>query len=207
MSARSIQIIAMVAFAAIVASCGGGSSPIAQSASPSALPSIAQVTAAASALAASPSPVSTPSPPASATAAAEASAPAASTRPRPSLDASQLAAYLTATLSLFDVADADVSVTLTYIDPTSGPFEFGTYSLGASEQLSHAVPPGTYRIAFQVAPASGKGPTCTIDLNDGSTVTFFVASREAIAVTRIGFKPAKSADLFVATSSLCKAKA
>ena len=207
MAARSIQIIATVAMAAIVASCGGGSSPTTQPANPSAPSSTVPAASATQSLAPSPTPVPTPSPTASATAAAEASAPAASKRPRPSLDPAELAAYLTATLTLFDAADVDVSVSLTYIDPSSGPFEFGTYSLGAEEQLSHSVPPGTYKVVFHVASAGGKAPTCSIDVKDGSTVTFFVASSDAIAVTRTGFKPQKSADLFVATSSLCKAKA
>ena len=203
MATRPIRIIATLSIAAIVASCGGGSSPTAPPASPSAATSIAPVAS----VAPSREPTPSPSPEASATAAAEASAPAASKHPRPSIDPAEIAGYLTARLSLFNVADDDVSVSLTYIDPQSGPFEFGTYPLGPLDQLSHEVPPGLYRVAFKVAAGPDKPPTCTIDLKDGSTVTFFVASPDAIAVTRTGTKPAKSADVFVATSSLCKAKA
>ena len=151
----------------------------------------------------SPSPAASPS--ASPSQVAEASEAPTSSHPRPSIDSAELAAYLTANLSLFDVADESVTVTVTYVDPDSGPFEFGSYSLGSGEQLTHAVPPGAYRISFRVDGASGKAPTCSVDVKDGATITFFVASADAIAITRNGYKPKKPADLFVATSSLCKA--
>ncbi len=208
MAARSIRFVPFVAFVTIVAACSAAAAPAA-STTPSTSPAASMT---ASAVPSSPSPEPSPSPAASSgspspgpSLTAEASEQPTASHPRPSIDSAELAAYLTANLSLFDVADGSVTVAVTYVDPDSGPFEFGSYSLASGEQLTHAVPPGAYRISFRVDGATGKAPTCSVDVKDGATITFFVASADAIAVTRSGFKAKKPADLFVATSSLCTA--
>ena len=205
MAVRSIRFVPFVAFVTILAACSGTVAPASTQPSPSPAASITPSAPPSSPLP-EPSPSLSASPAApSPSLTAEASQASTSSRPRPSIDSAELAAYLTASLSLFDVADESVAVTVTYVDPDSGPIEFGSYTLDPGDQLSHAVPPGAYRIGFRVASAAGKAPTCNVDVKDGAAITFFVASADAIAVTRTGYKPREPADLFVATSSLCKA--
>lgn len=113
-------------------------------------------------------------------------------------------AYFTATITLLDLADGDLSVTVTFIESSGGQSDaLGTYSLGPSAQISNSVPPGTYRLDFREPANRPSGPTCTIDIKDGQTYSF-VAVPGAIAVRRAGFTPTTVRDLFVATSSLCR---
>jgi hypothetical protein len=208
MAVRSIRFGSIVAIVTILAACSAAAAP--SVATQATAQPTAAMTASAPPSSPPPEPSPSPAPPsssptASPTRAAEASKPPSSPHARPSIDSAELAAYLTANFSLFDVAEESVVVTVTYEDPDSGPLEFGSYPLGSGEQFSHAVPPGAYRITFRVDGAAGKAPTCAVEVKDGFTFTFFVASADAIAVTRTGYKAKKPADLFVATSSLCKA--
>jgi hypothetical protein len=113
------------------------------------------------------------------------------------------AAYLTATIRLLDLADGDLAVTVSFVDPSSPQTQpLGVYTLGPSGQESDPVPPGTYRLDFRQPPGSTSGATCTITVTKGDVYTF-VAIPGAVAVSRAGYAPTKAADLFVATSSLC----
>jgi hypothetical protein len=113
------------------------------------------------------------------------------------------AAQFSATIRLLNLADSDIAVSVAFIDPsTPQPQDLGTYTVGASGQESDSVPPGTYRLAFKQPLGASAGSTCTIAIAKGGVVTF-VAVPGAIAVSRTGYAPTKSADLFVPTSSLC----
>ncbi len=183
---------------ALLAACSGSS---ASSAPVGAVGSEPPTTAAESSAASEPP----ASPTEVASASAPASAPAASKKPRPSIDAQEIAAVLTSSITLLDVADTDFSATVTYIDPSSGTkAALGTYVVGASEHLSESVPAGTYQIDFRLPSTARTTLTCTIAVKDGGAFTF-VAVPGAIAVSRGVATPASAADLFVATSSLCKA--
>jgi len=130
--------------------------------------------------------------------------PDASTSSGPTIDPSALAAVLTSSLSVFDLTDDDVAVTVSFLDPSSGQASaLGTYTLGASEQFANDVPPGRYRFDFRQPATSASGPSCTIDVPDQGVVAFTVVPG-AVAVTRTWFTPAKAGDLFIATSSLCE---
>jgi hypothetical protein len=112
-------------------------------------------------------------------------------------------ASFTATIRLLDLADDDLAVTVSFVDPNSpDPQALGTYTLGSSGQQSDAVPPGTYRLDFRQPSGSKTGPTCTITIKKGGVFTF-VAVPGALAVSRKGYTPTKAADLFVPSSSLC----
>lgn len=149
----------------------------------------------ASAAPGSPAPVAPADPPAT-----------GSARPRPSIDPAQLAAFLTATITVIDVADADLAVTVSYVDQENGTATaLGTYPVGALEQLTNAVAAGRYRLDFRLPAGGVSGPRCTIDIADMVAVRFIAASADAIAVTRTGTKPKTAADLLVSSSPLCKA--
>jgi len=122
----------------------------------------------------------------------------------PTIDPSALAAALTSSLSVWDLTDADVALTVNFVDPDGGQTTaLGTYTLEASEQFSNGVPPGRYRFDFRDPATSAAGASCTIEVPDQGTVTFTVVPG-AVAVTQTGFTPAKAGDLFVATSPVCK---
>ena len=111
----------------------------------------------------------------------------------------------TATITLLDLTDDGLGVTVTFLDPSSGESDaLGTYILGSSERLSNAVPPGTYQLDFREPATSNTGPRCTLEIKKGDVVSF-VAVPGAIAVSRTGVRPSTVRDLFVATSSLCRA--
>lgn len=175
-------------------------------AAPASLPASGPTTApsAASAFPASPAPVASAAPLAPVEPAA--SPATGSARPRPSLDAAELAAFLTARITVFDVADADLAVTVSYVDQKSGKVTaLGMYPVGALEQLTNAVAAGRYRLDFSLPAGATSGPRCTIDIADKDAVRFVAASADAIAVTRAGTTPKTAADLLVSTSPLCKA--
>ena len=156
------------------------------------------------------SPVATPSrtaspslAPAATAATTELPAPSKSARPRPSIDQADLDAFLTSSITLLDLADADLAVTVAYIDPDSDEaIDVGTYTVGFTEQQTNQVPPGKYRLEFRKPADVAKGPTCTIELADGEAYTF-AAIDGGVAVSRAGDSPADARELFVGTSSLC----
>lgn len=185
------RAIASLALLTLVAACSSAGGPM-----PSSAPS-------ASAQRSTPEPTSSASPSASTPAPTAESTP----RPRPSLDVDldEVAAYMTAGITLLDLAETAVAVDVTYLDPTSGdPFPVGTYTLESQEQLSNSVPPGVYELTFRQPASSASGETCTIEV--GETDTFvFAALGDAVAVARADQTPTDAAELFIATSSLCEA--
>lgn len=111
---------------------------------------------------------------------------------------------MTSSITLLDLADDDLVVTVTYIDPASGDaFALGIYPLGSMARLTNSVPPGTYRLDFRQPPDSASGPSCTIEVGDADAYVF-VAVQDAVAISRTGTTPTDARELFVATSSLCQ---
>ena len=135
--------------------------------------------------------------------------PAESLGPAPtgSPDAAEIidsyAAMFTATIRLFNLADDDLAVTVSFVDPGSPePQPIGTYTIARSGRQAAVVPPGTYRLEFHQSSAA-TGSTCTIAIKDAGLYTF-IAVPGAVSVSRGGFHPTKARDLFVPTSSLCE---
>ena len=123
--------------------------------------------------------------------------------PLPSFDQAELDTYLTSSITLLDLADGDLSVAVSYVDPSSSDaFDLGTYELESTDQMTNQVPPGTYRLVFHQPASSASGLTCTIEVTDSDGYVF-AAVHEAIAVSRTGTAPKSVGELFVATSSLC----
>ena len=185
------RAIASMTLLLLVAACSstGAASPEPPAASDAAVPPSAEASA-------SSAPSQSPTP-----------TPDATPRPRPSLDVDleEVAAYLTAGITLLDLADTDVAVDVTYLDPTSGePFPVGTYTLEPEEQLSNSVPPGVYELTFRQPASSATGEACTIEVGETDTYVFATLG-DAVAVTRADESPTDAAELFIATSSLCEA--
>jgi hypothetical protein len=166
--------------------------------------SAAPETAAIADPAASLEPAASSSPEASAVAiASDSPAPSTSAKPRPSISQDDLDAILTSSITLLDLADDDLAVSVTYFDPDSDePFDLGSYSLALMDQQTYQVPPGVYNLEFRQPADSSSGPSCKIELADGEALTF-AAIDGAVAVSRSGEKPSNAGELFIATSSLC----
>ena len=130
-------------------------------------------------------------------------APSTSAKPRPSISQEDLDAILTSSITLVDLADDDLAVSVTYLDPDSDePFDLGSYSLALMDQQTYQVPPGVYNLEFRQPADSSSGPSCKIELADGEALTF-AAIDGAVAVSRSGTTPSDPGELFIATSSLC----
>ncbi len=180
-----------ILIAASIAACGGAAAPsvapsVAVATPPSAAPTVAPASPAATE---SIAPIATP-------------APSRSHRPLPSIDQTELDAYLTSSITLLDLAEGDLSVAVGYLDTTSGEaIDLGTYDLSSNEQRTDQVPPGTFKLEFRT-PGTAKPQACTIEIGDKDAITF-VAIEGAVAIGKAGSKPAAVKELFVATSSLC----
>ena len=187
--ARTLAIgIATIALAACSAS-PGASSP----ADPTAPPTLPPTAA--------PSPTPSPTEPPS-TPEPSPSEAAASPKALPSIDQATLDAMLTSSITLLNLAEADLSVVVMYREAEAeAPFPLGEYILASTDQQTYEVPAGFYDLQFGHA-GSGAGDACTIALADGDAYTF-VAVDGAVAIARAGDAPTQASELFVATSSLC----
>lgn len=126
--------------------------------------------------------------------------------PRPSIDPAQLAALLTASITLINLGDSNLAITVSIIDPTVSPpqtYQLGTYLLNSSEQVTESVPATTYQIVFHQPADAVVKSTCHLTVKDGDKVTF-VAVPGGVAVSEPSFIPKTVGDLFVSTSSLCR---
>jgi hypothetical protein len=117
---------------------------------------------------------------------------------------SDILSYLSASITLVDLANTDIAVTVTYVDPASGQSAaLGSFSLRSFDQISRLIPVGPYRLDFRQPAQSATGPRCTVVVSKGDAYTFAAVSN-AIAIQRAGSQPTTGSDLFVATSPLCK---
>jgi hypothetical protein len=185
-----------VAMAALIAACSGA----AASAPPPTSPPTATPAAATPA-----TPATTPAPSIAIVASAPPATPAPTSKPRPSLDIdlAELDAYMTSSITLLDLADEDLAVVVTYLDPGSdAPFPLGTFTLGSMDQVTNGAPPGAYTLEFHQPADSASATSCTIQIADEEGYVF-AALGDAIAITSSATQPKTAGDLFVATSALC----
>ena len=199
--------------AGLLAACGGGAPPASPTVSPGAPSAVSAAAtpepASASPLASVVTPISSPAPASAAASGSPPSAtevPAGSPHARPSFDPKELAALLSARITVLDVADSDLAVVVAYVDPKSGTSSpVGTFPVGSLEQLTEPVPAGRYALEFRLPAAATSGPRCTIDIADGGRVQFVAAGPDAIAVTTAATNPTSKSALLVPSSALCKA--
>jgi hypothetical protein len=195
---QRVRIGAVVVFALAVSACTGAGAATTIPANPAATerPSLSASPSPAPSVAESMTPTETAAPTVSA-------APSRSAKPLPSFDQADLDAILTSSITLIDLADDDLAVTVSYLDPSSDQsFDMGTYTLGTMEQTTYQVPPGTYRLAFRQPASSATGPSCTIEIGDAGGYVF-AALQDAVAISRTDVKPKDARELFISTSSLC----
>lgn len=201
---RGSIVVVLTVVAALTASCGGAAGP---SAAPPTIVASSTSGAGASSesLSAAPSQaLETPGAVATASPSSAASRAPSSPHPRPTFDSAAMAAYLTGKITLLNLADVDLAVTVTYIDPASKQSQaLGTFTVQSFAQQTNDLPPASYRLDFRQPPDSPTGPRCTIVVKDGQAYSF-VAVAGGIAISRAGYAPATARDLFVATSSLCR---
>lgn len=114
-----------------------------------------------------------------------------------------LSPYLTGKLSLLNLAESKLEVLVNYVDTDTGePSLLATLVLEPLDFNAQKVPPGTYEIEFRDAGSATANAMCRLVLEDFG-VFRFVAVDEGVAITRDGYEPTESAELFVSTSSLC----
>jgi hypothetical protein len=188
---RAVSRMAAIAvIALVIVACSGTaapSTPPAEGATASPAPSLSPVPAITMAPSSAPA---TPPP---------------SRKPRPSLDIdlAELDAYMTSSITLLDLADEDLAVVVTYLDPGSdAPFPLGTFGLESMDQVTNEAPPGTYTLEFHQPADSASATSCTIQIADAEGYVF-AALGDAIAITSSETPPSTAGDLFVATSTLC----
>jgi hypothetical protein len=170
------------------------STPPLVTASPSLAPSVSS--------AASPALVVTPS--TTPTAAKSSSGPQPSASPDLAAIIASNATYFSSKITILDLVVGDLAVSVAFVDPSGGPpsrlatFTIGPFRPAVGRTAAGHVPPGVPLVREHDR----------IDVHDhdreGGLFTF-VAVPGSIAVSRAGHPPTKAADLFVPTSSLCRA--
>jgi hypothetical protein len=114
--------------------------------------------------------------------------------------------FLTAELTVVNLAEEQVALTVTLLDPEStDEYELGTFELEPLQVTTQSVIPARFRLDFGFAGGASAG-TCTIDIEDGDQVQFAIIET-GIAITTSGTEPADPAELVVTTASRCQAAA
>jgi hypothetical protein len=146
-------------------------------------------------------PAATPSP-ASAT-----PAPATPGTGSPGPTAIDILPLLTSQITVVNLADQPLTLTVTLLDPEStDEFEVGTFDLQPLQVTTQAVIPARLRIDFAFGGSSAPSSTCTIDVADGEELQF-AAIATGVAITATGQEPANPADMSVSTAARCRAGA
>ncbi|MBI2846045.1 MAG: hypothetical protein HYX86_05810 [Chloroflexi bacterium] len=139
-------------------------------------------------------PTETPTPSATATPLSEVTA-------TPTIDFSE---FLTAEISIANLADDTLEVALSWIDPETGSVQpAATFTLKSFQITSQAIFPGRFQLDFAYLSGATAVGTCTLEVVSGDLYQF-VAVSEGIAIYREGQEPQSGEDLFVATSYLCQ---
>ena len=116
--------------------------------------------------------------------------------------------FLSSEMTILNLADQELSVTATLIDPDNGEeFVVGTFELSPLQVTSQAVVPTRLRLDFDF-PGGGDADagTCTIDVENEEEIQF-AAIAGGVAITTGAIEPADPAELLVATASRCQAGA
>ena len=121
--------------------------------------------------------------------------------PRPT--AVDVAPYLTSEITVINLGDTTLALTVALLDPDStDEFVIGTFQLQPEQVTAQAIIPALFRLDFGYSGVDDAG-TCTITIGDGEQLQFAVIP-QGIAITSNGPEPADSAEMLVATSSRCQ---
>jgi hypothetical protein len=126
--------------------------------------------------------------------------------PRPT--AVDIAPYLTSEVTVLNLSDAVLSVTVTIVDDDAGDeFTIDTTDLQPLQVTTTSIIPARFRLDFDF-PGGGEADagTCTLDIVDAEAIQFAVIPT-GIAISWSGEEPADPADMVVATAPRCQAGA
>ena len=127
--------------------------------------------------------------------------PNATPRPTP-ID---IAPFLTSEITVVNLGDSQLGVTVTLLDPEStDEFTIGTFELQPEQATFQSVIPALFRLDFGFNGVGDAG-SCDITVADGEQVQFAVISTGVVITTSAG-EPADPAEMLVATSSRCRAE-
>jgi hypothetical protein len=126
--------------------------------------------------------------------------PNATPRPTP-ID---IAPFLTSEVTILNLGDAPLGVTVTLLDPDSAEeFTIGTFHLEAGQVTHQSIIPALFRLDFGYSGVSDLG-SCAITVGEAEQIQF-AAVPTGIAMATSGAAPADPAEMLVATSSRCRA--
>jgi hypothetical protein len=121
--------------------------------------------------------------------------------PRPT--AVDVAPYLTSDLTVINLGDATLRLTVALLDPDStDEFVIGTFEIQPEQVNSQAIIPALFRLDFGYSGVADAG-SCTITIADGEQLQFAVVP-QGVAITTSGPEPADPAEMIVATASRCQ---
>ena len=122
----------------------------------------------------------------------------------PGPTAVDLLPFLTSEVTVVNLAQSELSVAVTLLDPESeDEFTVGTYELQPLQVTHQAVIPARLRLDFELA--GSETQSCAIDIAEAEQVQFAVIE-SGVAVTTSGEEPVDAAEMIVATSSRCQAE-
>ena len=127
--------------------------------------------------------------------------PNATPRPTP-ID---IAPYLSAEVTVVNLSDNPLGLTVTLLDPEStDEFTIGTFALQPEQATFQSIIPALFRLDFGFSGVDDAG-SCDITIADAEQVQFAVIATGIVITTSAG-EPADPAEMIVATSSRCRAE-
>ena len=127
--------------------------------------------------------------------------PNATPRPTP-ID---IAPFLTSEVTILNLGDAPLGVTVTLLDPEStDEFTIGTFHLEPGQVTSQSIVPALFRLDFGFSGVDDVG-SCDITIGEAEEVQFAVVPTGIVMATN-GPEPVDPAEMVVATSSRCHAE-
>lgn len=117
-----------------------------------------------------------------------------------------LAPFLTAEVTVVNLGEGPLAVTVTLLDPEStDEYEVGVLEIQPLQVTSQAVLAFRYRLEFEYPDGSpADGGTCIINIFKGDEIQFAVLERGGVITA--GAEPDDPAELVIATSSRCRAE-
>ena len=122
----------------------------------------------------------------------------------PDPTAIDLAPFLTAELTVVNLDDAPLAVTVKFLDPESNEeFEVTTIDVAPLQLTAQAVPPARYRLEFDYPGNSAAAGVCVIDIAEEEEVKFAMLARGGVITTDT--EPEEPAEMAITTSARCRA--
>ena len=123
--------------------------------------------------------------------------------PRPT--AVDVAPYLTSEVTVVNLGDAPLALTVSLLDPDSADeFTIGTFELQPNQVTTQAVIPALLRLDFGYTGVDDVG-SCAITIEDGEQLQFAVVAGGIVMTSSAG-EPEDAAEMIVSTSSRCEAE-